>query len=615
MSQITEEEFFKTAPVFGGGNATEPERMPASPISEEEFFKSSPQYAPPSAGTPTPATSPTPTAQQNPAVSKALFLTTGREPPPDMSWSDVGSQALQNAPKSAWEFGKSIVQPFLSPIETGKTVAQLGQGLVSKGKGLVGLERDVESEGVADAMGQFFKERYGDMPSFMRTLSQDPVGAAADFASVLTLGGGALAKAPSVIGKVGEAAKAVGTAVDPLSLVTKAPAVAAKAATSVLNYPLSLQSGASYNSLQQATKAGLTSNPVFMEHLSGAVPPTDLVKRINDGIQTVAKQRSDEYLAGMGSIASNQRLPYDKVDNALKAARDVAYYKGQVRNPEAAAILQQMESTVSKWRSDPSMTHNIADFDALKQALRSYGYSSTYKGTPARKIVDDISNAAKNTIPDKRYAQIMENYQSATQELTDLTKELTARGGSSIAQIRKILRSQDTKAKGDLIKRLEEIDPNLPYAIAGVELNPLLPQGIRGQIAGVLASGSLGGLSALAMHPAPLAGLAFSSPKVSGLTAYGLGRVGGISENVRKAYPSLAPAVFQSGRADQVLEQASGGRVGRASGGRLNGASRADMIIAQVDKARKELQRETGSLLNHDDSTIVKALKVANERI
>lgn len=62
-------------------------------------------------------------------------------------------------------------------------------------------------------------------------------------------------------------------------------------------------------------------------------------------------------------------------------------------------------------------------------------------------------------------------------------------------------------------------------------------------------------------------------------------------------------------------EQASGGRVGRASGGRLNGASKADMIIAQVDKARKELQRETGSLLNHDDSTIVKALKVANERI
>jgi hypothetical protein len=53
----------------------------------------------------------------------------------------------------------------------------------------------------------------------------------------------------------------------------------------------------------------------------------------------------------------------------------------------------------------------------------------------------------------------------------------------------------------------------------------------------------------------------------------------------------------------------------RASGGRLTATSKADMIIAQVDKARRELQRETGGLLNHDDSTIVKALKVANERI
>ena len=77
-------------------------------------------------------------------------------------------------------------------------------------------------------------------------------------------------------------------------------------------------------------------------------------------------------------------------------------------------------------------------------------------------------------------------------------------------------------------------------------------------------------------------------------------------------FPAGVSASMSDG---QPQQQASGGRVGRASGGRLNGASKADMIIAQVDRARKELQRETGSLLNHDDSTIVKALKVANERI
>ena len=65
----------------------------------------------------------------------------------------------------------------------------------------------------------------------------------------------------------------------------------------------------------------------------------------------------------------------------------------------------------------------------------------------------------------------------------------------------------------------------------------------------------------------------------------------------------------------QSLSKPEQERPQRASGGRLNAVSKADMIIAQVDKARRELQRETGGLLNHDDSTIVKALKVANERI
>jgi hypothetical protein len=62
-------------------------------------------------------------------------------------------------------------------------------------------------------------------------------------------------------------------------------------------------------------------------------------------------------------------------------------------------------------------------------------------------------------------------------------------------------------------------------------------------------------------------------------------------------------------------QRAAGGRVGRASGGRINPEAMADRIIGQIDRARKELQNETSALLNHDDQTVVKALKVANERI
>lgn len=53
----------------------------------------------------------------------------------------------------------------------------------------------------------------------------------------------------------------------------------------------------------------------------------------------------------------------------------------------------------------------------------------------------------------------------------------------------------------------------------------------------------------------------------------------------------------------------------RASGGRINPSAMADRIISQIEKARRDLQSQTGGLLKHDDETIVKALKVANERI
>jgi hypothetical protein len=533
----------------------------------------------------------------------------GKPEPADIGVGEMFSQALQSAPSSAVEFGKSIIHPFMHPIETASAIGALGKGAYSKAAGALGVEQDKEQkakdEAAVNALADFYRDRYGSVARFKQAFAKDPVGVLADASTVLTGGGSLAAKAPGLIGKAGEAAAAVGRTVDPVAAALKVPAVTAKGVSTVLNVPLSLHSGSSFRSLQQATNAGLTANPVFMEHLVGSVPPTELVRRVNEGISKVAQQRSAEYLAGMGRIASTQPLPFNKVDDALRAAQSIAYHKGSAVNPEAAVILQRMENIVSSWRNNPQMIHNIEDFDKLKQALRNTGYAETYKGTPARKIVDDIANAAKDTIPDRRYAEIMENYQRATQELIDLNKELTARGGSSLTQIRKILRSQDTRAKGDLIKRLEKLDPDLPYAIAGAELNPLIPQGIRGQIAGMLATGSLGGIAALAAHPAPLAGLAFSSPKIVGMTAYGIGRAGGLPSRTYQALP--APQMLgQAAEAARIT--APEDRPARATGGAVN-------LKALANAARKAVTKSTEDLLKTPDEHVVKALEIANRQI
>ena len=59
-------------------------------------------------------------------------------------------------------------------------------------------------------------------------------------------------------------------------------------------------------------------------------------------------------------------------------------------------------------------------------------------------------------------------------------------------------------------------------------------------------------------------------------------------------------------------------REGRASGGRTmskNPIAKAMALIAMADRIKKEQGKDTSSLLNLDDTTVAKALAVANRGI
>jgi hypothetical protein len=74
-----------------------------------------------------------------------------------MSWSDVGSQALQNAPRSAGQFASDIAQPFLHLVDTISNIGDVGHGLAQK-LGLASGEEDVPA---ADAVGTSFNRGCG----------------------------------------------------------------------------------------------------------------------------------------------------------------------------------------------------------------------------------------------------------------------------------------------------------------------------------------------------------------------------------------------------------------------------------------------------------------------
>jgi hypothetical protein len=88
-----------------------------------------------------------------------------------MSWGDAFSQAKDNFGSSAAQAGSDMVQPILHPIDTAKTVAELGLGIIQK---LIPGEQD--SEKMADAVGQFFIDRYTSIEGIKNTLANDPAG-------------------------------------------------------------------------------------------------------------------------------------------------------------------------------------------------------------------------------------------------------------------------------------------------------------------------------------------------------------------------------------------------------------------------------------------------------
>lgn len=574
-------------------------------------------------GGPAPAAEPVQTEAQTPEFRKLDRPDAG-----PMTVAEMGSQALQNVGPSAKAFGESLVQPFLQPKETAQAIGQLGSGLYGRGKEALGFEVTPEQKAAGasvDAVGQMLQQRYGSKENAMRTFAEDPVGFFGDLSLILSGGGGIAARAPGLIGQAGKAVATAGRYTDPLTVAAEVPKAAAKATSTLFNVPAAIHSGAAFSSLQAAEKAGVTKNPVFWAHYSGSAPAEDLVARIRSGVSEAAQERSQRYLSGMSRTDATRALPYNQVDDAVSRARDIAMPRGAVFNPNSDKIrlYQELSRRIDDWKVNPQNNHTIADFDYLKREVRDLGYSQTRPGSPERKMVDEIANAAKDTIVsvDKKYADIMDEYAKASEKIKDMAALISGR--SSDAKVGKILRSYKSGDRSHLLDELYKRDPDLVYAIAGHDLGTWFPGGIRGTLTQLgLAGGSALATTGLGtfLHPMHALHAVMISPRISGGISYGLGRVGGFpARQLGKLPAGTAPALEELGTLQQMQEeprqQNRGGRIPRASGGRLKGGLTADQLMVAAERAKKQHGKGTESLLDEPDEHITRALEIAKRHI
>lgn len=536
----------------------------------------------------------------------------------EMPASEVARRAITTFPGSAAGVIKGSIEPFY-PENIGQTATGMGQvaaGAVSKGVGALGFEQDPQekqrTEAALDAVAKAYGDKYGSVEGVKKALAEDPASVLADLSSVMTMGGGSAARIPGVLGTIGRVTRTAGEAIGPISGPAKAVGAAAKTVSPAVNAALSGLSGTSFSSLQEAAKSGVTGDKTFWRSMSGEISPAQVVDDVRNSISEIAQDRSSDYLSGMSSLKAQQPLSFSAVDNAINRAKSTAQFGTININQKAAEAIREMEQKVAEWKAaaqtDP-MYQGIAGFDALKRAIHDIG-STNYRGTPGDKAVEIVRNAVKDEIKkvDPKYADVMEKYQEATDQLNELRKELTTNRGTVGQNLRKLLKSQNDKYKNNLLEDLAKKDPDIFAKIAGQEVAHA-----HGHAMGTLGFGGL--LSMLLQDPkafaaaVPLATM--SLPKVAARTAYGTQLATSplieVGEALGRRY---SPAVAGA----QAIGSEERARKGRATGGKVQ-AMTADKLIRMAEAAKRSIGKHTEEILKAPDEHVVRALDIANKHI
>ena len=239
--------------------------------------------------------------------------------------------------RSGGEYLGNLGQAVLHPIQTAKGLVNIGVGTAQKA-----LPGTQPQEIYADAVGDFIKQRYGSFDALRETWKRDPVGVAADAASILTAGGGAVTKIGTVQGlqrtaTAGRVATRVAQVIDPLTVTLQA----AKVPVGILSRGVEGIASRAINNLIKPTNRQFA----FGKNPGRAVAQEGIVASSLDDLAVKIGQRRQVVGQKIGSVLSNPEVANQSVNAAnaldpLNQALTVAR-----KNPRTnAAVIQRLEN-------------------------------------------------------------------------------------------------------------------------------------------------------------------------------------------------------------------------------------------------------------------------------
>lgn len=461
-------------------------------------------------------------------------------PEAPLGWSDVPGKALQSIPSSAVKFASDIVQPILHPIETGKSLFNVGYGLASKAYGGLGGQQDpdtkAQDEATVNALGGVLKDRYGSLDAIKNTLATDPVGVAGDASLILTGGGAAASRVPGMLGRAGQAASTAGRVLDPLNAVAATASGAGRAVAPLLG----TTSGTGAAPIRGMYQAGKEANATALDHMRGAAPVDEVVDMAEKGLASVVQERGKAYRAGTDELRKTQTpVDFAPIDRTLRAVADTLHHKGIIKDPKAAAVHTDIVEKLQDFKALPPAERTAEALDALKQAVGAIRDAIPYEAKNARRVAGDVYRAIGDEIRRQvpSYAAAMKGYAEASDTINEISKTLSVGGkattDTTLRKLQSVMRNNVNTNYGARAKLAEEIaktQPNFLPALAGQAMNNLAPRGLAsiGPGMGIVHA-------ATSLNPMALAMLPLSSPRAIGEAAYGLGRGAKVANDMKFA--------------------------------------------------------------------------------
>jgi hypothetical protein len=498
-----------------------------------------------------------------------------------LGWGEtLGSAAVNLVPSTINEL-RGIAEAVTDPLGTAQSVGALGGALLSK----MGVADFDESS--ADALGQYYANKYGSMEGFKQELATNPASILADAAMVLTGGTAVVSKLglPAKIAQLGPRAVTaqriagqIARNVDPITATTnilgKALPATVKGAANLtgraVSNVLGTTTGAGGAAVREAARVG------FDRSVAGA--PTDqanafldamrrpgtsadeLVQLARDGVANLRQQASQRYVDKMQQFG-RAPVPLDitNVRRRIAAIKPDSYdtwRDSQGPRPTSHRAWETMNQFVDEYAykatQDPALLDPLA-IDQFKQDLYDVG---SKVGGPYDRDAARIAGTAYGAVKDELikhdpvYADIMKDYENAKIEADKLESTFSlgaARGKqpnveSAGRKLTSIFRNNvntnygSRTAQADRLADLDTTGRLFPM-LAGQSLSSGLARGIQGAVARAGATSGLAGIG-LDMIPMALnvpdyisgynlAALPLMSPRTVGEAAYYGGRGAG----------------------------------------------------------------------------------------